>query len=514
MSFLKRNSWLPALLAVFFWCPALKAQPQPPSALAATSATNSAVTLNWTESDPAAVSFIVERCLAGDTNYVAIGAPSAPPFVDSSIDGMTAYGYLIVAVDANANESTPSNPVTVGPPPVGVSLVSPYRALNFYDESQFGIRPLMVLDSNGDPAIVYSIESPNNADGSDQSANSFLEFVGWDRANHVWKTPVAVGLLGNSQPTGGGANNYWFARDASTNTWAVADVSNAPDFSSMQILVYTSVDNGATWQTITAFTDSVNALANPSLALGAGNIYLSFYQSFNGIQYLTGKLTDPPANWTMSPAPLPPQASRYRAENSLALDSAGNPGLAFWTLEGSYDAVLAFWRPGSAASTMLLDSNQIPNYLPEVKLAFFGVEPVVASLVARDSYGPTGYNNFFWVTAQTANGWGPPAGLPSDGSASLAFGSFAIGSAGQGALVAQNTGGNSATALCGNPKLSRSSDLANWNTCSPYPSGNPPYAYASWPQVVFVPNDGLYIAMTNGDDQNVPVWGVILWRER
>jgi hypothetical protein len=85
---------------------------------------------------------------------------------------------------------------------------------------------------------------------------------------------------------------------------------------------------------------------------------------------------------------------------------------------------------------------------------------------------------------------------------------------GQGALVSQNVGGNSTGVLCGNPKLSVSLDLVNWNTCSPYPSGNEPYAYSNWPQVAFAPNDGLYIAMNNGDDQNVPLWGVILWRQR
>ena len=67
---------------------------------------------------------------------------------------------------------------------------------------------------------------------------------------------------------------------------------------------------------------------------------------------------------------------------------------------------------------------------------------------------------------------------------------------------------------CGNPKITKSSNFVNWTTCSPFPLADEPYKYSDWPQAAFAVNDGLYIAMYNGDDQNAALWGVILWRER
>lgn len=493
----------------------LCAQPQAPAALQATSATKSAVSLGWTSSDSTAAAYRVERRLLGDTAYSTTGSPTAKIFTDSTIAAMSTYVYRVRAADAAGNFSGPSNEVTVGPPPVGVSLVSPFRAsLKFFDESQFGIRPLMTLDSNGDPSIVYSISSPNNVNGDDTSADSFLEFVGWDRTAYGWKAPVRIGLLGNGTPTGGGNNNYSFARDASTNTWGVTTLFNAQDNSFTELRVYTSTDNGVRWKATAALVDFSYGLSNPSIALGGGNVYLSFYQANNGIRYLTGKLADAPDKWALALAPLPGNVDDYRPENHLALDGNGKPGLAFWTIQGSYNSVLAFWRPGDAAAATILDSNQVQNDFVEVKLAFFGTQARVAAQVVRDDQGPSGYERFFWVVAQNGNGFGAPVGLPSDGNSDLAYGSFAIGSSGQGALVSARVGGNTDGVQCGNPKLTRSANLVNWTTCSPYPAANEPYTFSDWPQVTFASNDGLYIAMYNGDDQSTGLWGVILWRER
>lgn len=501
-------------LLVLLGFSALLAQPQTPTALQATSATKAAVALTWAGADSTTTAYRVERRLFGDTVYATVGSPPTRTFTDSSIEAMATYVYRVRAADAAANFSNPSNEITVGPPPVGVSLVSPYRGLNYADSTQFGIRPLMVLDSNGDPAVVYSISSPDNADGSDKSADSFLEFVGWDRTKYVWKMPARIGLLGNGTPTGGGANNYSFARDAATNTWGVTTLYNAADASFTELRVYTSSDNGFTWKSTQAYIDNSAGLGNPSIALGGGNIYLSFFQDYNGIRYLTGKLTDAPGKWTLSLAPLPSGADDYRSENHLALDAAGKPGIAFWSIQGSYNSILAFWRPDTTASIPVLDSNQVQNDFVEVKLAFSGTQARVMAQVLRDDQGPSGYDRFFWVAAQNGDSFVSPVGLPSDGNSSLGYGSFAIGSSGQGALVSSAVGGNQGGVQCGNPKITRSSDLVNWTTCSPFPLANEPYNKSDWPQVKFAVNDGLYIAMSNGDDQSPNLWGIILWRER
>lgn len=502
-------------LLVFGLTTAVWAQPQAPSALQATSATKSAVALSWSSTDSMATAYRVERRLLGDTIYATIGSPTARTFTDSTVDAMTTYVYRVRASDAASNFSNPSSEIIIGPPPVGVSLISPFRPeLNFFDESQFGIRPLMTLDSNGDPAIVYSVESPNNAAGSDATADSFFEFVGWDRRVYAWKKPSRIGLLGNATPTGGGSNNYSFARDASTNTWGVTTLFNAADSSFTELRVYTSSDNGATWKATPALVDYSYGLRNPSIALGGGNVYLSFFQDYNGIRFLSGKLSDAPDKWTLTLAPLPPGADDYRSENHLALDSAGKPGIGFWAISGSYNSILAFWRPGDDASVNVLDSNQVQNDFVEVKLNFYGTQARIMAQVVRDDQGPSGYDRFFWVAAQNGAAFAAPVGLPSDGNSSLGYGSFGIGSNGQGALAAARTGGNDTGVQCGNPKLTRSSNLVNWTTCSPFPLADEPYTHSDWPQIAFAANDGLYIAMYNGDDQNSAFWGVILWREK
>jgi hypothetical protein len=384
--------------------------------------------------------------------------------------------------------------------------------LNFFDQSQFGIRPLMVLDANGDPAVVYSISSPNNINGDDTSKSSFLEFVGWDRANYKWKMPVMVGLLGNFTPSGGGANNYSFSRDASTNTWGVTTIVDPGDGGDTELRLYSSTDHGATWTATAAY--SAYGIVNPSVALGGGRVNLSFYQPNTGIRYLTGSFSDGPDQWKVTTVPLPAGVDDYRQENHLGLDGSGQPGLAFWTIQGSYNSVLAFWRPGRENSTAMLDSNQLQNDYVEVKLAFKGTQAIAAAQVIRDDQGPSGYERYFWIATQSGDAFLAPVGLPSDGNSSLGYGSFAIGSAGQGALVSATVGGNSGGVQCGNPKLTLSADLVNWTTCSPYPSGNEPYTRFDWPQIAFAPNDGLYVAMYNGDAQSANLWGVILWRER
>lgn len=494
---------------------AISAQPLAPSSLQAISATKTAVALSWSNSDSSATGYRLERRLLADTTYLTVGTVTARTFSDSAIDAMATYVYRVRATDAATNISGPSNEIIVGPPAVGVSLVSPFRAsLNVSDGSQFGIRPLMTLDSNGDPAIVYSVASPNNVNGEDTSADSFLEFVGWDRTKYAWKAPSRVGFLGNGTPTGGGSNNYSFSRDAVTNTWGVATLFNAADSAFTELRVYSSTDNGVNWKTTAAFVDYSYGLSNPSIALGGGNIHLSFYQSYNGIRYLTGKLSDAPDKWTLTLAPLPAGADDYRTENHLTLDANGKPGLAFWTIQGSYNSILAFWRPGAAAATVILDSNQVQNDSVEVKLAFYGTQARVAAQVVRDDRGPSGYDRFFWVAAQNGDGFALPVGLPSDGNSDLGYGSFAIGSSGQGALVSSAVGGNSGGVQCGSPKLTRSTNLVNWTTCSPFPMANEPYLRSDWPQIAFASNDGLYVAMYNGDDQSASLWGVILWRER
>lgn len=93
---------------------------KPPTALTATAATRSAVTLSWTPADPAQMRFLVERKPLG----ASWSLPSAPPmatmqvegptYTDQTVDPYTTYVYRIRGLGPSVVVSGPSNEITVG----------------------------------------------------------------------------------------------------------------------------------------------------------------------------------------------------------------------------------------------------------------------------------------------------------------------------------------------------------------------------------------------------------------
>jgi len=88
--------------------------PTSPTNLAATSPSQSSISVSWTAStdNVGVTSYIVERCQgAGCTNFTQVGTPTAPPFVDSGLTANTFYNYHVRARDAAGNQSGWSNVV-------------------------------------------------------------------------------------------------------------------------------------------------------------------------------------------------------------------------------------------------------------------------------------------------------------------------------------------------------------------------------------------------------------------
>lgn len=477
-----------------------------PSALIVKSATSAAVQLSWS-GDPTAT-YVIERKFQGGDYSVLANAASVTAYIDKAIDPMGTYLYR-VRTTAAGSTSDPSNEVIVGPPPVGLSVVSPVAPAvtnyQLYDPHQFARRPRMTLDSNGDPAFCYSIFSPG-----DDPQKSFLEFVAWDRVNYRWKTPVRVANIGAADPTGPSSVPFTLARDASNNTWGIAYETNFENHPVVIGLAY-SRDNGITWTSVDVATEAAGGGDHPSLALGAGKVHLSFYRDFSGIQYTTGSLSDPPSKWTTVLAPLPAGANDYRSPNSLALDSNGEAAIAYWTVGDNYNSIAAFWRPKNGSAIRVTDTNEHPNDEIQVQLSFFKAQARILMEAVRDEGGTTGNDHTLWVSREEG-GFPPPTPIPADGNQWLTYGSFDSGSRGQGAAAATNGGGNSDGVVCGWPKVSRSDDLLAWSSCSPYPDSSEPYKETAWPQLRFAVNDKLYIGFTNIDvDSNLG--GLLLWRE-
>jgi hypothetical protein len=86
---------------------------QAPSGLTVKAATSKKVDLNWTGTAPG---YTVQRAVLGGSFSNLATVTTGATYSDTSIDAYTTYQYQIVANPASG-ASSPSNQVTVGPPP-------------------------------------------------------------------------------------------------------------------------------------------------------------------------------------------------------------------------------------------------------------------------------------------------------------------------------------------------------------------------------------------------------------
>jgi hypothetical protein len=90
--------------------------------------------------------------------------------------------------------------------------------------------------------------------------------------------------------------------------------------------------------------------------------------------------------------------------------------------------------------------------------------------------------------------------------------SIDTGSQGQTVLVTYNNGGNLDDVACGEPKLSRTTDMVRWTTCGLATYGAPKFS-ATFPVVLFGGNDKLWVSFQQFNDfVDLPI-GITVWRE-
>ena len=102
-----------------------------------------------------------------------------------------------------------------------------------------------------------------------------------------------------------------------------------------------------------------------------------------------------------------------------------------------------------------------------VKMVFFQNNPRIAPSMHRARTPTTADGIHFVRSDDGGNTWPAPiVSFPPDGNSSTDYPfDFALGSQDQGAIFfGQNSG--TGTAVCGNPKLSLSTDLTHWSTCA------------------------------------------------
>jgi hypothetical protein len=291
-----------------------------------------------------------------------------------NIDSYSTYDYQVISGGAS------SNSVTVGPPPSGVSNAAPAPLRGSTPAADYGYNIALTLDGNGDPAFLFGWADPN---GDTDDSDGQLLFRSWNRAQYAWNAPVKVATLGDAFTTFNAMDSL--AYDASTATFAAAAADGAGN-----VFVWSSADGGSTWTKKKTFATVSGGASwtGPSLALAAGNIHLALLDNeTTTLHYVTGKLSADAGTWTDKAAPKVSGFTQNSGQaTSLAVDSAGNPGVAYWvTQNDTYNAVLLYWKPASSgAPVKIMDSQNNGTEDPNVKLAFYNLNPRVLAYIQRN----------------------------------------------------------------------------------------------------------------------------------
>ena len=479
---------------------ALAAFPQAPTGLTVVQASSKQVQLTWTGGQPA---YVVERKPLGGV-YSALPSntdPATSTYTDSAIAPYETYTYRVRTRLSPTTLSDPSDEFTVGPPPTGLSLASPLNpaitAYSLTTPANFGARLRIALDSNGDPAIAYYIYSPQ-----EDPAKSFVEFVSWNRVTYKWNTPRKVAMTGDM------LGAPILARDAASNTWGVAygKYGGNPR-------IALSRDNGDTWSDNDFLDCADSSCGAPALAMGAGKLHLAVLRSPEGVRYVTGSINEPASAWQSQLVPKPIGGFEAIGPVDLAVDSANQPAVAFWSNTDSYNLILGVWRPGQQTQ-IAMDTAGYQTDAPEVDLKFAGASARLLAVARRTEEFYNRYDQNLWLLRDLGGAFSVPQNLPTDGEVTLGVPSLAVGSAGQISVAATEVGGSGIDVRCGSMKLiDQPSESGPWQACSPIARDGQPFYDVNFPRVIYAPNDARYIIFTNtGADTQYP--GVVVWRER
>src|SRR5579871_66508 len=484
-------------------------QPLAQPVLTVTSATSTSVVLKWTGATSELFE-VFRRVGTTPNTFIGITGPETTTYTDSIPDPGETYQYLLI--DPTTIPRTQSNIVIVGPPPVGFSVAAPTPASVSMvgDTTLYGRHISIALDGNGDPAFAFSDESNSRNNGPTD-----IYFVGWDRANYKWKTPVKVdsvhGQIGN--------DTISLAYDSSVSLFGVAytdALANSPAPSVAKFAA--SSDGGATWTAFNAFVPpNVPVTSGTSLKMANGKVHMLVSDTF-GIFYLFGNDQANPSTWTQTMIPNSSIGLHGVGPGlyDVALDSNGQPGVV-WEGGLSNPEVVYYWRPGQTVSATVM-SAPTPNTGQDLRMVYDGLNPRILTNVP---VGPTTaqYNANLWLISSNDHGlsWTQVSSLPSDGNRNLvAPFTLAIGPQGQAAVSITDNGGNSTGVVCGEPKLIRSTDLKTWTACNPGNSVAPALS-TNFESAVFGANGKLYLGFQHYTDlyfkgEELP-GGVILWRE-
>lgn len=461
------------------------------------------------------------RCLAALAPLVAFACTSSN---SNNNSGGATFDAGISPTDAGASSGdgapAPDAATCNQAPPSGTITLA---AAQVASAKAYGQETALALDENGDPLVAFS------SGGS----GGQLFFFRWDRCAGAFTTPVvvdAVGIAAREVDENQPAREVSIARDPKSGAIAIAYAKTFADNANpgQAIYVAKSTDKGATWKSEQLSVHpgdeagDIHDALSPAVTFAQGKIWVAYTQSYvycdggfkdTGQPRCEGFLLDGDLGAWNRQVIVRGSNGHVSAGKPMGIDTdaAGNVGVAFVTEpETGYNRVVEFWRPGSKPVDVFDSANE-QNDSPVVNLRFFGTKPRVAAHLVRDAK-----DTYDILYSQSDDGttWSPFVTVPRDVTRDDGVSqSLAVGSKGQVAIAANDSGGTDATPKCGSPKIARSADGSTFDACGAdtKPENGTSGDYVS---AAYGPDDKLQLVFYNGDTESATHGvGVLYWRE-